>query len=287
MTFTATVTDITTGEKGTKNAPFSVVGMLGAYPGGGNAPPATFEEQIGPIKVVSRYAELGFSVSAADAALAKGGQILAYCVATRTLGTWMEVAAGTLDAQIEATAKSIGALDTLVYAGYDNEWDGAPRQAEGGAMSTYAAAYEHWSAIMREYAPKAKLCCVPTGNNLTAAVAAAFPTPASFDIACFDPYDPSLAKGSPLATWGPPVSWLAAQKLAPGKQVALFETGVANTVPDASEAAWIAAMPSAAETLKLLFVLWFNANDTWDTIITPGSLSAAAFKAAATSPYFG
>ena len=292
-----TVTDPVTQESATASASYSVAallqpvmgtGLLGAYPGAGNAPPSKFPA---PVQVVTRYERLdGNWPSAADVALMTAGQVLAVCwssqLAAGGAASWADIAAGKHDAAILAQAHRLAALPGPVFAGYDNEMDGATRIAASGPLVNYAAAYRHIHDLVAPVARNVAWCWVPQGGH-TAADAAIYPGDAYVDWIGFDEYDPTLAKGSPLAAWSPFVTWLRAQPFGHGKPLCLFETGVCATVPDAQRASWIEGIPAAAQHLGIQMVLWFSDSGTLgDTSIGAGTLSAAAFRSIGAGPFF-
>jgi hypothetical protein len=301
-TGTGRLTDQATGLAATGTASFQVMSRLlpapgtawfGAYPGPGNALPGAFETLAGRrLDVFMRYYRLDAAwPTPSDITLAAAGRTLCVCWAARlasgTYPKWADIAAGRYDAQITAQAKRLAAFGRPVFAGFDNEMDGTLRIGNSGPLADYAAAYRRVVSICRPVAPKVAWCWVVTSFNHAGEVAA-YPGDEWVDWIGCDPYDATLAKGSPAKTYEPFMTWLAGQPFGRGKPVGIFETGVQGSpATDAAEAAWIAAVPAALSSLGYRMWLWFNSSGgLGNTQIVPGSQAAAALRAAGASAYF-
>lgn len=271
-----------------------VAGRLGAYCGGGNAlPSAGFETAImGGRKVAtfSLYEWVSNDSFPPPAVVAEvaAGRRLSLCLASRLssgLGIpWSVISRGQYDQELEGLSGRLAALSGPVYVGYDNEFDGADRQAQSGQITDYPAAFAHVMGILKSGAPNVVRCWVPTGNHATSAVADAYPGDDHVDEIMWDPYDPTFAKGSFEATVEPFANWLTSQSFGKSIPWGLFETGCPGADPRA--AAWISGIPAGAKMYELESVRWFNSSDRWDTVIPPGSPAASAFAHIATDPYF-
>lgn len=256
---------------------------FGAYPGPGNAAPAPYESMVGrKLDVVSRYEALdGAWPSPADLQLMKEGRYLAVCWSSRLksggVATWKDVAAGRHDAAIRAQAHRLASLGPL-WVGYDNEMDGHVRIANSGPLSYYRPAFRRIHSIVAPIAPNVIWIWCPTGNNMNAAVAAAYPGDGQVDWICFDPYDPVLAKGGPLSAYRTFPNWLKNQGIGVHKPKGIFETGFQRAMDETpAAAAWMAEVPAALETLDIRMWIWFNSyGGLGDTSIAPGSRAASA-----------
>lgn len=259
---------------------------FGAYPGGDNIGPGAFEALARrPLDVVMRYESLD-SVwpNVADRALIADGRWLAVCWSSRlrtagTSATWADVAAGRYDALITAQARRLASAGPILV-GYDNEMDGHLRIASSGPLSNYPAAFRHIRGIVKPIAPNVIWVWCPSGNNLTAAVADCYPGDAYVDWVCYDPYDPVLSKGGPLATYRPFPEWLASQGIGRGKPLGICETGFHRDLDESGDAgAWLAAVPAALARLDIKMWLWFNSTGgLGDTSIAPGSWAAGSLE---------
>lgn len=259
---------------------------FGAYPGPGNAHPARYEAMTGrKLDVVMRYEALdGVWPNAADRVLIDEGRWLAVCWSSRLAGSnrpvrWADVAAGRYDAQITAQAHRLAPLGQI-WVGYDNEMDGRRRVASSGPLSHYPAAFRRIRNLVSPIAPDVVWVWCPTGANLTQAVADCYPGDDYVDWICYDPYDPKLHKGGPLATYLPFRRWLWRQRLGVGKPLGICETGFHRDQDhNGHAAAWLNAVPDALATLHIKMWLWFNsAGGLGDTSIAPGSAAATALR---------
>jgi len=256
---------------------------FGAYPGPGNAAPRAYEQIAGRrLDVVMRYQALdGAWPDAADRALIAQGRWLSVCWSSRLrsggVARWADVAAGRHDAQITAQARRLATAGPI-WVGYDNEMDGSRRIAASGPLRHYPAAFRRIRSIVRPIAPNVVWVWCPSGNNRTAAVADCYPGDEHVDWICYDPYDATLSKGSPLETYQPFPAWLASQRIGLGKPVGINETGIRRDRDHRAAAAdWISAVPAALSQLGIKMWIWFNAaGGLGDTSIAPGSPAAAA-----------
>lgn len=249
---------------------------------------------------VTGSAFTGCTTTAGSGTLATGNQMgIAYSYAAVTAGAY-DAAMTT----IASRAKSM--LPNAWFLAFQPEPDISARLGYGTA-SQYVSAFQHVVNLFRA------ICGQGTGagNVVTmwdistpgATAAAFYPGDAYADWICVDPYDPSLKKGSPEATYTPVITWLNTDPLSAtggagsggghGKPLGINETGVDNTVPDASEAAWIQAVPACLAPLRTTWGSqvrlwqWFNSGGTLgDTAITPGSGSAAALAQIGASSFF-
>ncbi len=257
---------------------------FGAYPGPGNAAPAPFEAMVGRrLDIVARYEALdGAWPSPADLRLINSGRYLCVCWssrlnATHSVATWADVAAGRHDAAIKAQAHRLARLGPI-WVGYDNEMDGVTRRANSGPLSHYRSAYHHIQDIVRPIARNVIWIWCPSGNNRTPEVAACYPGDGRVDWICFDPYDPTLTKGGPLAAYRTFPEWLANEGIGPGKPLGICETGFhRDRDGTAGAAAWMAAVPDALKRLNIRMWMWFNSyGGLGDTSLAPGSRAALA-----------
>jgi hypothetical protein len=267
---------------------------FGAYPGGGNISPAGYEAMTKrKLDIVMRYEALdGVWPNANDLALVADGRWLSVCWSSRlratgTVATWADVAAGKYDAQITAQAHRLAAVGNI-WVGYDNEMDGHARIAMSGPLSNYAAAYRHIQQIVRPIAPNVVWIWCPTGNNRTEEVAACYPGEDYVDWICYDPYDPTLSKGSPYSTYVPFRHWQRSTGVGIGKPLGICETGFQRSLDNSAAAAsWIRAVPQAMADLHIRMWQWFNSyGGLGDTSIAPGSPAAAALQSIGTDPWF-
>ena len=258
---------------------------FGAYPGPDNAAPWAYEQIAGrKLDVVMRYEGLdGVWPNPADRALIAGGRWLSVCWSSRLraggTANWADVAAGRYDAQITAQARRLASVGPI-WVGYDNEMDGIRRISASGPLSGYPAAYRRIQQIVKPIAPDVIWVWCPSGNNRTAAVADCYPGDGNVDWICYDPYDPTLSKASPLDTYQPFPAWLASQRIGLGKPLGISETGFHRDRDNATAAAeWINAVPAALSQLGIKMWIWFNSNGgLGDTSIAPGSPAAAALN---------
>ncbi len=243
------------------------------------------------LDVVMRYEALdGNWPSSADLQLIKSGRWLCVCWssrlnATHSVATWADVAAGRYDAHIEAQAHRLASVGPI-WVGYDNEMDGVARMAKSGPLSNYRAAYRHIHSIVRPIAPNVIWIWCPSGNNRTAEVAACYPGPWHVDWICFDPYDPTLAKGGPLAAYRTFPEWLEREGIGLHKPLGICETGFHKGLDaTAGAATWMAAVPDALMQLKIKMWLWFNSyGGLGDTSLVHGSRAASAIGAIGRQP---
>jgi len=281
--------------------PFNVLSPLqpppgvwfGAYPGPGNANPAAYEALAGrQLDVVARYEALdGTWPTPADQGIAAQGRYLCVDWSTRLVGgshaTWADIAAGVYDQQIAAQAQRLAAWGQPLFCSFASEFDGHVMAGTSGPLAGYADAYRRLHSVAAPLAPLIAWMWVPSGNNLSPALADAYPGDDVVDWIGADPYDAALRKGSPLRTYEPFAAWLAEQTFGARKPRAIVETGIARTVPDASAAAWIEQVPAALAALGYQMWLWFNSSGTLgDTSILPGSLAAAALAKIGAAPLF-
>jgi hypothetical protein len=281
--------------------PFTVLSPLqpapgawfGAYPGPGNAHPAAYEAMAGRrLDVVARYEALdGTWPTIPDQALAAEGRYLCVDWSTRLGGgshaTWADIAAGRYDQQIAAQAQRLAAWGQPLFCSFASEFDGHVMAAASGPLTGYAGAYRRVQAVAGPVAPLIAWMWVPSGNNLSPALAAAYPGDDVVDWIGADPYDASLRKGSPTRTYEPFAEWVAAQTFGGRKPLAIVETGIARTASDAAAAAWIEQVPAALAALGYQMWLWFNSSGTLgDTSIRSGSLAAAALAKIGAEPFF-
>lgn len=289
---TFTISGALNGQTATQTASFTVQvpALVGAYPAPAGGSPAAFETQIAgrQLGVVNRYEAFDDPSwpSAADQALMAQGRLIHYCWADRLKAggnaTWTDIAAGKHDAQILAKARQLAPFAKSVLLGFDNEMDGHVRLAvPGNTVAQFAPAFRRIHSVAAAAIGGASWCWIPSGNN-PANQAAMYPGDDVVDWIGVDPYDETLAKGSPLATYEPFLNWLSGQSFGKGKRVGIFETGVDSNQPDAAIAAWIEQVPAAVAELGYGLWDWFNSTGSLgNTAIIPGSRAAAAFAAAA------
>jgi hypothetical protein len=238
------------------------------------------------LDAVMRYEALdGAWPNAADRELVAAGRWLSVCWSSRlkstgTAATWADVADGRYDWAIKAQARRLASLGP-VWVGYDNEMDGAARVARSGPLWHYPAAYRHIYEIVHPIAPEVVWVWCPTGNNRTDAVANCYPGDWCVDWICYDPYDPNLKKGGPLAAYEPFPSWLYDRRIGDSKPLGICETGIHRNLDDETAAVdWIYAVPPALEKLGIRLWQWFNSSGgLGDTSVAPGSRVAAALRA--------
>jgi len=278
----------------TASASFDVLGKLepatgclfGAYPGSGNASPTAYETLASrKLNVYMRYYELADTFpTAADIALVNAGRTLCIdwstCWTAGTAITWASVTAGQYDSQIIATANRLAALKVPVFVGWANEPDISQWISQCGPASTYPASYQHVYNLVHPIA--SNVVWYWTVSNVGDNPQVTYPGDFIDWFGC-DPYDPTLAKGSPLATYEPYVNWLSKQAFASEKPVGFFETGVQNTVADASRATWLNLVPAALQQLGIKLWLWWNSGSY---IIASGSQSATALASIGASAFF-
>ena len=272
--------------------------LFGAYPGAGNADPAVYEANVlGGTRLLAVYqrywavATSGAIPTANDITQMAAGRTLAVCLEPHfTAGTvkWSAITAGSYDVQLTAIANAIKAAGYPVLVGWQNEMNLTALQPNG-TPAEYIASYRHVWNLISAITPLAIFCWTPYGAGSGATGAAQFyPGDAYVDWIGADPYDPPAAS-NPQAVYGAFMTWLHAQSFGAGKPVGIFETGVnpAPAVPDATEAAWISAVPAALKSLGYQLWLWFNSGGTLgSTVVTPGSLSATAMAAIGADPVF-
>ncbi len=259
---------------------------FGAYPGPGNAAPAPYESMVGrKLDIVSRYEALdGSWPTPTDLQLIKEGRYLAVCWSSRLkaggYATWKDVASGRYDAAIRAQAHRLASVGPL-WVGYDNEMDGHVRIAYSGPLSYYRHAYWRIHSIVAPIAPNVIWMWCPSGNNMTPAVAAAYPGDWQVDWIGFDPYDPTLSKGGPLNAYRTFPNWLTKQGIGLRKPKGIFETGFQRAMDETpAAAAWVASVPNALEKLDIRMWIWFNSyGGLGDTSMAPGSRAASALGA--------
>ncbi len=258
---------------------------MGAYPGPSNAAPAPYEAMIGrKLDIVSRYEALdGNWPTPADLQLIKEGRYLAVCWSSRLsaggVATWQDVAAGRHDAALTAAAHRLATVGPI-WVGYDNEMDGHVRIANSGPLSYYRAAYRRIHSIVAPIAPNVIWVWCPTGNNMTPDVAAAYPGDGQVDWICFDPYDPTLSKGGPLAAYQTFPNWLKNQGIGVHKPKGIFETGFQRAMDETpAAAAWVASIPAALQKLDIRMWIWFNSyGGLGDTSLAPGSRAVSSLS---------
>ncbi len=259
---------------------------FGAYPGGGNANPGAYEAMAGrKLDVVMRYEALdGAWPNAADLGLVAAGRWLSVCWSSRlrrsgTVARWADVAAGDYDGLITAQARRVASLGP-VWGGYDNEMAGVTRIAKSGPLSDSPAAYRRIQRIVRPIAPEVVWVWCPTGGNRTDAVARCYPGDDYVDWICYDPYDPNLRKGGPLATYAPFPAWLSDRRIGDSKPLGICETGFHRDLDGHAAAVdWVDAVPAALEKLGIRLWQWFNSSGgLGDTSIAAGSPVAAALR---------
>ena len=263
---------------------------LGAYPGPGNAAPTAYESMIGrKLDVVMRYEALdGPWPTPADLALIKAGRWLCVCWSSRLMSngssaTWADVAAGRYDAAITAQAHRLASVGPI-WVGYDNEMDGTARMSRSGPLTNYAAAYRHIQEIVKPIAPNVIWVWCPTGNNMTQAVADCYPGNSHVDWICYDPYDPTLSKGGPLAAYRTFPNWLASEGIGLRKPLGICETGFHRDLDGTpAAAAWMRALPDALDQLNIKLWMWFNSyGGLGDTSMAPGSSAAVMLQSVST-----
>jgi len=259
---------------------------FGAYPGPSNAAPGPYESIIGrKLDVVARYEALEDAwPTPADLALIKAGRWLCVCWSSRlnSMGasaSWADVAAGRYDTAITAQAHRLASVGPI-WVGYDNEMDGVVRISRSGPLAHYRAAYRHIHDIVHPIAPNVIWIWCPTGNNLTPAVAACYPGNGYVDWICFDPYDPTLSKGSPLAAYSHFPNWLASEGIGVRKPLGICETGFHRDLDGTrAAAAWMSAVPEALDQLNIKLWIWFNSyGGLGDTSLAPGSKAAVMLQ---------
>ena len=223
--------------------------------------------------------------------------------------SWAAAANGAYDSQITRIGTAARALPDAWFCVWSHEPDVAA--SKFGTPAAYVAAFQHVSALLRS------VCGTGNGpgnvvmawvlSSGSAATAAYYPGDDYTDWMGVDPYDPTLAKGSPSATYTPYITFLNTDPLSPsggagsggghGKPLGIFETGVepaydTGTGPG-TEAYWISRVPATLASLETTwgsqFQLWQWFNDltgTWNTAITPGGYAAAALAGAGATGFF-
>ena len=276
--------------------PPSGYGIFGAYPGSGNADPPVYEANVlGGTRLLGAYqrywavATSGAIPTADDITQMQAGRLLCVCLFPHfTAGTvkWSAITAGTYDVQLTAIANAIKAAGYPVMIGWENEMNLTTSQPNG-TPAEYIASYQHVWTLISGITPLAIFSWTPYGAGSGATGAAQFyPGDSYVDWIGCDPYDPAAAS-NPQAIYSAFTTWLSAQSFGAGKPLGIFETGVDNNVADATEAAWIAAVPAALQSLGYQLWLWFNGGGTLGTTtITPGSLSATAMASIGASSFF-
>jgi hypothetical protein len=237
------------------------------------------------LDIVMRYEALdGVWPNAADQALIAEGRWLSVCWSSRLratgrVATWADVAAGRYDEQITAQARRLASVGQ-VLVGYDNEMDGRSRIARSGPLSDYQAAYHHVRGVVMPIAPYVVWMWCPTGGNRTKEVADCYPGDGCVDWIGYDPYDPTLSKGSPLEAYRAFPEWLAKEGIGAGKPLGICETGFHRNRDNHGEAAaWMKAVPEAIGKLGIRMWLWFNSSGgLGDTSVAPGSVAARALR---------
>ncbi len=249
---------------------------------------------------VTGSAFTGCTTTSGSGTLTTGNQIgIAYSYAA--------VTAGAYDSQMTAIAsRARSMLPNAWFLAFQPEPDISARVGYGTGAQ-YIAAFQHvvnlFRAICGQGAGAGNVVTMWDISTPGATAAAFYPGDAYADWICVDPYDPTLKKGSPEATYTPVITWLNSDPLSAtggagsggghGKPLGINETGVDNTVPDATEAAWIKAVPACLASLRTTWGSqvqlwqWFNSGGTLgDTAITPGSESAAALAQIGASSFF-
>lgn len=287
-----TVSDVTPGLAPVQGAWF------GAYPSSGNGAPGPYEALAGrDLDVVVRYEKFdAVWPAAADKALVAGGRFLscrwACALSAGGNAQWTDITAGKYDSVIRAAASYWAAWDQPMIVSFCGEFDSPSSIATfgGGNPANFAPAWRHIWNLVRPVAPKIAFAWVVTGYSGNYASAAQMHPGVQYaDWHGADLYDATASKGSPLATYQPWMTWLAAQPFGQaGIPAGIFETGVDNvasggTVADATEAAWIRRLPADCSALGIRLMAWFNSGTA---VIPPGSQSAAAMAAAGADPYF-
>jgi hypothetical protein len=155
-----------------------------------------------------------------------------------------------------------------------------------GTAADFIASYQHVSTLVRGICGTG----MGTGNVVMAWVvsgysgtlaASYYPGDAYADWLGMDPYDNTLTKGSPSATYTPMITWLNDDLMAVsggsgsggghGKPLGIFETGVENPVgsggstTDTAIAAWIGKVPACLATLKTTWGSQFQLWQWWNS----------------------
>ena len=252
--------------------------------------------------------------TAADETLMAAGRIPVFSLqnqfgTTYTI-TWAAVAGGSNDTQLNSIAAAVQAGGQPCFIEYEAEPDDGGKIGGGGTLGSAAdhvSAFQHVSTVLRAGAPGLiATCWTVSGGNSTSQPT--YPGDAYVDWICVDPYDSTLSKGSATNTCSPFVTWLNTDPLAVGggsgsggghgKPLGIMETGVQDSQPDASIAAWLqgggsygTGVPAALAALSTTWGSryqtwnWFNSSGTLgtDTIKTDGSmpLTIAAMQAIA------
>ena len=305
--------------------PASGHAYFGAYPGAGNASPVTFESAVmGSSRLLKTYLRYyafssGTFPTAADETLMAAGRIPVFSLqnqfgTTYTI-TWAAVAGGSNDTQLSSIAAAVQAGGQPCFIEYEAEPDDGGKIGGGGTLGSaadYVSAFQHVSTVLRAGAPGLiATCWTVSGGNSTSQPT--YPGDAYVDWICVDPYDSTLSKGSATNTCSPFVTWLNTDPLAVGggsgsggghgKPLGIMETGVQDSEPDASIAAWLqgggsygTGVPAALAALSTTWGSryqtwnWFNSSGTLgtDTIKTDGSmpLTIAAMQAIGAAPVF-
>jgi hypothetical protein len=292
--------------------------LFGAYPGSGNSDPGatynggTYEGSTMANRKLGcwyRYYQLSDCPThpgSDDISLVAAGRTLVISLSSSfTVGsiTYAAVAAGTYDTDLNDLASNINNLSSpcILVFGHEMELSG---NSSYGTAAQFISAFQHVANVVRAGAPgMVAMAWVSSGTG--SSVQTYYPGDAYVDWLGVDPYDPTLAKGSPTATYTPYITFLNTDPLAiaggagsgggHGKPIGIFETGIepSPSNSDSADATWINAIPACLNSLtttwssKYQLFMWFNdLTGTWNTAITPGSLAAGALATIGANSFF-
>ncbi|MGO9216834.1 MAG: hypothetical protein ACLP5E_03555, partial [Streptosporangiaceae bacterium] len=283
---------------------------FGAYPGASNADPTTYETNVlggtRELAVYLRYYAFSSGTFPQGTDAAMMASRTAYFSLQNQFGTtytikWSAVAGGAYDTQLNAIGAKIVTVGKPCFIGYENEPDDTGKIGSSGNVlgtaADYIAAFQHVATKLRAAAPGlVVMTYVPYGTDANAA--ACYPGDAYADWIGNDPYDESLSHGSASATYTPMFTWLNSDPLAAaggagsggghGKPLMITETGVDNSKPDASIAAWLQGGGSfgtgVPATLAGLSTTWGSQVQLWQWFNSSGTLGNCEILTGGTMP---
>jgi hypothetical protein len=265
------------------------------------------ESRVGrTFDVVHRYHDMstagynGVFPDPYEKAQAAGGRIPFFAWESRTFSgginyTWAQIANGSMDAVVDATADRIHALPYRVFIDFDHEPEG---HTTDGPDADFVAAYRH--VVDRFRARGASnavwVWTIMGWSGAYSRYAGLYPGDGYVDWVAFDPYNWNGWGGH--SGWRsfndsvrPFYDWLAANS-APGhayssKPYMLSEFGSADDPADAQRRAdWYRAVPAALKTMpNIRSVVYFDSSTDADWRFETTAASIAGFADAGHDPY--